>query len=67
MQNPNQSASREKLEAFDPRVVKANGLNMLEFLKKSCVREGGTYWIFKDNETNQVQLYDISSSEEEAT
>jgi hypothetical protein len=45
-------------------VVKANGLNILEFLKRSCVREGGTYWIFKDTETNQVQLYDISSEEE---
>lgn len=37
---------------FDPKVVKANGLNILEFLKKGCVREGGTYWIFKDSETN---------------
>ena len=54
MQNENKSSSREKLEAFDPRVVKSNGLNILELLKKSCVREGGTYWIFKDNETNQV-------------
>jgi hypothetical protein len=39
---------------FDPKVVKANGLNVLQFIKKSCVREGGTYWIFKDPETNNI-------------
>ena len=55
----------EQQSLFDPSVVKANALNILEFIKKSCIREGGTYWIFKDQDKNQIQLYDISSEEEE--
>jgi hypothetical protein len=52
-------------QLFEPSVVKTNAMNILDFIKKSCTREGGTYWIFKDQEKNQIQLYDISSEEEE--
>ena len=38
----------QEQKLFDPSVVKANALNILEFIKKSCIKEGGTYWIFKD-------------------
>ena len=38
-------------------------MNVLKFIKESCIKEGGTYWIFKDNEKNSIQLYDISSEE----
>lgn len=40
--------------SFDPNTVKANALNILSFLKNSCVKEGGTYWIFKDSDKNQI-------------
>jgi hypothetical protein len=52
-------------EIFSPSIVKANAMNILGFLKKSCVKEGGTYWIFKDTDKNLIQLYDITGDEAE--
>ncbi len=50
----NKGNNTQTKELFDPKVVKANALNILTFLKENCVKEGGTYWIFKDSETNQI-------------
>jgi predicted secreted protein len=41
-----------KNQHFDPNIVKANALNILKFLRNKCIKEGGTYWIFKDTEKN---------------
>ena len=39
-------------------------MNVLSFIKENCVKEGGTYWIFKDHDKNQIQLYDISNEKD---
>jgi len=49
-----QGKGQKEARIFDPEVVKANALNILSFLKQSCIREGGTYWIFKDQDKNQI-------------
>jgi hypothetical protein len=54
-----------KQELFEPEVVKSNALRILSFLKSNCTKQGGTYWIFKDSEHNSLQLYDLSSEEDE--
>ncbi|CDW87761.1 erythroid differentiation-related factor 1 [Stylonychia lemnae] len=59
----NQKSSEKKEQIFDPKIVKANGLNILNFLKENCLKEGGTYWIFKDSDQNQIQLYDLGSDD----
>eukprot|EP00347_Sterkiella_histriomuscorum_P014356 403361184 len=60
-----QQQNSESQSIFDPQVIKANGLNILNFLKSNCLKEGGTYWIFKDQDENQIQLYDLGSDDSE--
>jgi hypothetical protein len=55
--NGSQPASHEKAGPerpllFDPNLIKANALNVLGFIKSQCKREGGTYWLFKDQDKN---------------
>ncbi len=55
----------KKTHSFDPQVVKANAENILGFIKQTCVKEGGTYWIFKDPESQHIHLYDLTDDAEE--
>jgi len=65
MRTEDMVVNEEGMKAFDPNVIKANAQNVLKFIKENCIKEGGTYWIFKDTDTNSIHLYDLSDSDEE--
>lgn len=46
---------------FSPSVIRQTAESLLEFLKRNCTKEGGTYWLFKAAGDDVVKLYDLSN------
>lgn len=46
------------LEVEDEK-VKMTGYSILKFLKTYCDKEGGSYWLYKEENSNKVHLYEI--------
>jgi len=52
---------RIKNSSFSPSVIRDTAESLLEFLKRNCTKEGGTYWLFKAAGDDVVKLYDLST------
>ncbi|CAE7341778.1 Edrf1 [Symbiodinium natans] len=51
-------------ERFDPDRLREHGQQLLHFLRQRCRREGGTYWLFREQNSSRAELFDISNSGE---
>ncbi|CAE7358642.1 unnamed protein product, partial [Symbiodinium sp. CCMP2456] len=54
--------SSGEAERFDPDRLQEHGQQLLHFLRQRCRREGGTYWLFREQNSSRAELFDISNS-----
>merc|ERR1712196_155754 len=40
------------------------GHRLLHFLKQRCQKDGGTYWLFREEKSSQAKLYDMSPADD---
>eukprot|EP00439_Symbiodinium_sp_Y106_P086336 s755_g32.t1 len=57
--------SSGEAERFDPDRLQEHGQQLLHFLRQRCRREGGTYWLFREQNSSRAELFDISNSAEQ--
>jgi len=43
----------------DDESAKLSGYSILKFLKENCDKEGGKYWLYKEENDNKVHLFEI--------
>jgi len=43
----------------DYEKVKMSGYSILKFMRNYCEKEGGWYWLYKEENSNKVHLYEI--------
>lgn len=48
---------------FDANGLIDQGHRLLHFLRQQCHREGGTYWLFRERNSQEAELFDVSPSE----
>ncbi|CAJ1460961.1 unnamed protein product [Effrenium voratum] len=48
---------------FDAKRVHEQSQQLLHFLRQRCRREGGTYWLFREQNSSAAELFDLSSME----
>jgi len=49
---------------FDPELVVEQGKRLLHFLRQQCSKQGGTYWLFREQNSPVAELFDLSRSTE---
>eukprot|EP00931_Biecheleriopsis_adriatica_P064712 TRINITY_DN39437_c0_g1_i3.p1 TRINITY_DN39437_c0_g1~~TRINITY_DN39437_c0_g1_i3.p1 ORF type:complete len:1112 (+),score=235.86 TRINITY_DN39437_c0_g1_i3:149-3484(+) len=47
---------------FDPKQIHQQGQQLLHFLRQQCHREGGTYWLFREQNSPAAELFDLTAS-----
>lgn len=47
---------------FDGKLLQEQGQRLLHFLRQKCHREGGTYWLFREQNSPAAELFDLSGS-----
>lgn len=49
-------------ENFDEKMLVDQGQRLLHFLRQQCIQEGGTYWLYREQNSSAVELFDLSFS-----
>eukprot|EP00929_Paragymnodinium_shiwhaense_P007618 TRINITY_DN111527_c0_g1_i1.p1 TRINITY_DN111527_c0_g1~~TRINITY_DN111527_c0_g1_i1.p1 ORF type:complete len:1400 (+),score=334.49 TRINITY_DN111527_c0_g1_i1:633-4202(+) len=49
-------------EYFDKNLIIDQGQRLLHFLRQRCHRQGGTYWLFREQNSPVVELFDLSGT-----
>jgi hypothetical protein len=54
-----QDLPMEGEQQFDSESVLEQGQRLLHFLRQQCRREGGTYWLFREQNSTHAELFDL--------
>lgn len=49
----------EEQERFDSEAVLDQGKRLLHFLRQKCRSEGGTYWLYREQNSQHAELFDL--------
>ncbi|CAK0868169.1 unnamed protein product, partial [Prorocentrum cordatum] len=55
------AASTASEGGFDAELLQDQGHRLLHFLRQRCHREGGTYWLFREQNSSSAELFDLTT------